>query len=136
MQSLSEVIVGIVVGIIVLLCLPIIIKLFSLCFIIWLVFMVVKEFFGNDEKPAGNTGTNQKDNGYQSTWNEQKNEHSSTSSYNTRSDYRHSGWRNSYDDDYDSSYDDYDDYCSDRYRSDDIPPEEGDGFRGTGAPFL
>ncbi|MBQ9696955.1 MAG: hypothetical protein IJV46_00250 [Acidaminococcaceae bacterium] len=133
MQSLSEAIVGIVVGIIVLLCLPFIIKLFSLCFIIWLVFMVVKEISGTDDVPVDNTGTNQKESGYQSTWNEQNNGHSSAGSYNTRSDCSHSGWRNSYDDDYDSRYDDY---CDDHYISDDIPPEGGDGFRGTGAPFL
>ena len=56
----------------------------------------------------------------------------------TRSDTvkRHNSYSaNSYSSYRNTSYDGYDDYYDD-WHDNDMPPEEGDGFRGTGGPFL
>ena len=128
MQSLLEVIFGIVFFAVIISCLPTIIGFISLCFIIYIIYLVINGLFtdGSEHTTANydrqNEGTER-----QTMHTEQENERKSESnpkSYSTFSSphYRH------------INYDDYDDYYDDRY--DEVPPEEGDGFRGTGASFL
>ena len=112
--------------------LPAIIGFIFLCLIIKSVYSIVNGNSSEEEKtqPYTQTGTVEMHNTkseYQPKREEQKTENVTTKSTGTYSgySYSHSRYRN---DDYDNSY--YDDW------RDDMPPEEGDGFRGTGAPFL
>jgi hypothetical protein len=60
--------------------------------------------------------------------NEQKTESETIKNQNSYSGYSYPRYRQ-------SSYDSYDGYYDD-WSEDDMPPDEGDGFRGTGGPFL
>lgn len=60
--------------------------------------------------------------------NEQKTESGTVKNENRNSSYSYPHYRP-------SNYDRFEDYYDD-WSDNDMPPEEGDGFRGTGAPFL
>ncbi len=135
MKTLLETFFSILFFCIIIACLPSIIGFISLCFIIYFVYTVARSLFGDGtEQTKGNY-----DNHYQTSkqngnaerqimQNEQKTESGTIKSQKSYSSYSYPRYRS-------SSYDRYDDYYDD-WRDDDMPPEEGDGFRGTGAPFL
>ena len=111
--------------------LPTIIGIISLCAITVFVFSLLKNFFSSDEETVGETDRCEdyvKVN-IETEDRNKREEQERTGKSSEKTD-RYSGYRNysrtcNYDDDY------YDDW-----HNDDMPPEEGDGFRGTGAPFL
>lgn len=116
-------------------CLPTIIGFIALCFIIYFIYTIAKSFFSDGtEQTSGdynrqNQTSKQDGNAeWQSMQNEQKTENETIRSQNSYSGHSYPRYRQ-------SSYDKYDDYYDD-WDNDDTPPEEGDGFRGTGAPFL
>ena len=130
MQSLLEVIFSLIFFAIIIMNLPSIIGFISLCIIIKCVYSFVSNASSDNEKTQSSYQTkveerNNTNSEYQQKREEQGTKTSSTGNY---SGYRYSRSRYRNDDEYDNSY--YDDW------QDDIPPEEGDGFRGTGAPFL
>ncbi len=115
--------------------LPTIMGFISLCFIIYFIYMAAKSLFSDGtEQTTGNYSrqnqTSKKDGNaeWQSMQNEQKTESGTVKSQKSYSGYSYPHYRS-------SNYDRYDDYYDD-WDNDDMPPEEGDGFRGTGAPFL
>lgn len=135
MKTLLETFFSILFFGIIIACLPSIIGFISLCFIIYFIYTVAKSLFGNGtEKTTVNydrQNQTSKQNGSaerQTMQNEQKTESETIKNQNSYSGYSYPRYRS-------SSYDSYDDYYDD-WRDDDMPPEEGDGFRGTGAPFL
>lgn len=111
--------------------LPTIIGFISLCVIAVFILSLLKKIVSGDEGTAGETKRCE-DNVKVNIETEDRNkreEQERTGKSSEKTD-RYSGYRNysrtcNYDDDY------YDDW-----HNDDMPPEEGDGFRGTGAPFL
>ncbi len=116
-------------------CLPSIIGFISLCFIIYFIYTVAKSLFGDGaEQTTGNYNrqnqtSQQNGNAERQTMqNEQKTEGETVKNQKSYSGYSYPRYRQ-------SSYDSYDDYYDD-WGDNDMPPEEGDGFRGTGAPFL
>ena len=133
MKSLFETIFAILfIGFIVV-NLPAIIGFIFLCLIVKSVYSIVTGNSSEEEKtqPYNQTGTAEMHNTkseYQQKREVQKTESVTTKSTGTYSGYSYSHSRYRNDDDYDNSY--YDDW------QDDYQPEEGDGFRGTGAPFL
>ena len=123
----SIVFIGIIIA-----CLPTIMGLFSLCIIIYIGYLAVKSLFGDgtEQTDAGHDGWKQdskqnESTGWQSMQHKQKSE-------TARKQNSYSGYGYSY---RSSSCDRYDDYYDDRYDND-MPPEGGDGFRGTVGPFL
>ncbi len=123
----SLVFIGIIIA-----CLPTIMGLFSLCIIMYFGYLAVKSLFedGTEQTDAGNDRWEQDSKqdesaGWQSMQHKQESE-------TAKKQNSYSGYGYSY---RPSSYDRYDDYYDDRYDND-MPPEEGDGFRGTGGPFL
>ena len=116
-------------------CLPTIIGFISLCCIIYFLYKAANSLFSDGtEQTTGSYNSNSqasKQNGdaeHQTMQNEQKTENEPIRNQKSYSSYSYPHFRS-------SSYDDYDDYYDD-WRDDDMSPEEGDGFRGTGAPFL
>lgn len=111
--------------------LPSIIGFLALCAIVVFMLSLLKNFFSGDEGTAGETDRCEDyvkmDIETEDRNKREEQEHTGKSSGKTDrySGYRHYSRTSNYDDDY------YDDW-----RNDDMPPEEGDGFRGTGAPFL
>jgi hypothetical protein len=128
MKSLFETIFALLFIGFILVNLPTIIGFLSLCIIIKCVY----SFLSDASSESGNTQSrNQAEERhntsaeYQQKIEEQKTKTSSTGNY---SGYRYSHPHYSNDDGYDNSY--YDDW------QDDIPSEEGDGWHGTGNPFV
>ena len=131
MKTLFETVFGLLTIAIIIVNLPSIIGFISLCIIIKCVY----SFLSDASSDSGNTqsrnqaeerhNTNAE---YQQKREEQKTKTSSTGNYSSHN-YSPPRYRN--DDDYDSSYDSY----YDDWR-DDIPSEEGDGWHGTGNPFV
>ena len=116
-------------------CLPTIIGFVSLCFILYFVYTVAKSLFSDgteqtDSNYNSNSQTSKQDwsTESQTTQNEQRTESETIKSHKSYSGYSYPRYRR-------SNYDDYDDYYDD-WHDNDMPPEEGDGFRGTGGPFL
>lgn len=116
-------------------CLPSIIGFISLCFIIYFIYTAARSLFGDGtEQATGNYHSQHqtsKQNGNaerQTMQNEQKTESETVKNQKNYSGYSYPHYRR-------SSYDNYDDYYDD-WGDNDMPPDEGDGFRGTGAPFL
>lgn len=110
--------------------LPTIIGFISLCAIVAFIFSLLKNIFSGDE--GSSDGTRQPENYIKvniETERQNKQEEQETVERKAENTGRYTGSQN-----YRRTYDDYDDYYDDRY--DDIPPDEGDGFHGTGAPFL
>lgn len=123
----SLVFIGIIIA-----CLPTIMGLFSLCIIAYFIYQAAKSLFGDETEKtdAGHYGWEQDSKQQenikgQALQNEQKSE-------TARKQNSYSGYSSSY---RTSSYDRYDDYYDDWYDNE-MPPDEGDGFRGTGGPFL
>ena len=130
MKTLIETIFGLLIIAVIIANLPTIMGFISLCIIIKFVYSIVNDASSDDEKTQSSYQTKMEEKNntiseYQQKREEQKTKTNSTSNY---SGYRYSRSRYRNDDEYDNSY--YDDW------QDEIPPEEGDGFRGTGAPFL
>lgn len=111
--------------------LPTIIGIISLCAIVVFFLSLLKNFFSGDEGTAGETERCEDyvkvniETEDRNKREEQERTGKSSEKTDRYSGYRHYSRTCNYDDDY------YDDW-----RNDDMPPEEGDGFRGTGAPFL
>lgn len=127
MKILLETFFGIVFIGIIIACLPTIMGLFSLCVIAYFIYQAAKSLIeGETEKTDADHDGWEPDSKqdrsaeWQSVQDKQKSE---TARKQNSSSYRS------------SSYDGYDDYYDD-WRDNDMPPEEGDGFRGTGGPFL
>ena len=128
MKTLFETVFGLLTIALIIVNLPTIIGFLSLCIIIKCVY----SFLSDASSDSGNTQSGNKaeerhntNAEYQQKIEEQKTKTSSTSKY---SGYRYSHPHYSNDDGYDNSY--YDDW------QDDIPSEEGDGWHGTGNPFV
>ena len=106
--------------------LPTIIGIISLCAITVFVFSLLKNFFPGDEETDGEADRCE-DYVKVNIETEDRNkpeEQERTGKSSEKTD-RYSGYRN------------YSRTCNyDDWHNDDMPPEEGDGFRGTGAPFL
>ena len=135
MKTLLETFFAILFFGIIIACLPTIIGFISLCFIIYFIYTVAKSLFSDGTEQTdgdynSNSQTSKQDGNaeWQSMNNEQKTESETIKSQNSYSGYTYPRYRR-------SSYDSYDDYYDD-WGNDDMPPEEGDGFRGTGGPFL
>ena len=113
--------------------LPTIIGFISLCVIAVFILSLLKNFFSGDEGTAGETDRCED---YVKvnieTEDRNKQEEQGTVEGKAENKERYTGCRN-YGKTY-RNYDDYD-YYDNRYDND-MPPDEGDGFRGTGAPFL
>ena len=116
-------------------CLPSIIGFISLCFIIYFMCTVVRGLFRDEtEQTTGNhnrqnqTSKQDRNDGRPSMPSEQKTDSGTVKNQKSYSGHSYPRYRQ-------SSYDKYDDYYDD-WDNDDTPPEEGYGFRGTGAPFL
>lgn len=116
-------------------CLPSIIGFISLCFIIYFIYTVARSLFGDGtEQTTGNynrqnqTSKQDRNDGWPLMPNEQKTESGTVKNENRNSSYSYPHYRP-------SNYDRFDDYYDD-WSDNDMPPEEGDGFCGTGAPFL
>jgi hypothetical protein len=114
-------------------CLPTIIGFVALCFILYFAYTVVKSLFSD--------GTEQTDNNYRSNsqtskqdesteWQSLQHKQESETAKNQKSysGYSYPRYRRSNYDDYDGYYDDWHD--------NDMPPEEGDGWHGTGNPYV
>ena len=113
--------------------LPTIIGIISLCVIVVFIFSLLKNFFSGDEETVD--GSDQPVNYIKvdiEKERENKEGEQGTVERKEENKERYTGCRN-----YRKTYRDYDDYdyYDNRYDND-MPPEEGDGFRGTGAPFL
>ena len=133
MKSLIEIIFGLLTIAVIIANLPTIMGFISLCLIIKFVYSIVTDASSDDEKTQSGYQTkveerNNTNSEYQQIGEGQKTKTSSTGNY---SGYNYTRPRYRNDDGYDSSYDSY--YGD---WQDDMPPDEGDGFRGTGAPFL
>ena len=135
MKILLETIFSIVFFGIIIACLPTIIGFISLCFILYFVYTVAKNLFSDETEYTvgeynsnGQTSKQDENAEWLSMQSEQKTENETIKSPRSYSGYSYPRYRQ-------SNYDSYDDY-NDDWRDDDMPPEEGDGFRGTGAPFL
>lgn len=106
--------------------LPTIIGFISLCVIAVFILSLLKKIVSGDEGTAGETKRCE-DNVKVNIETEDRNkreEQERTGKSSEKTD-RYSGYRH------------YSRTCNyDDWRNDDMPPEEGDGFRGTGAPFL
>ena len=106
--------------------LPTIIGFISLCAIVVFFLSLLKKIVSGDEGTAGETKRCE-DNVKVNIETEDRNkreEQERTGKSSEKTD-RYSGYRN------------YSRTCNyDDWHNDDMPPEEGDGFRGTGAPFL
>ena len=116
-------------------CLPTIIGFISLCCIIYFIYMAARSLFsdGTEQTTVNYDRKHQvsKQNEHaecQTKPNKQKTESETIKSQKSYSSYSYPHYRR-------SSYDSYDDYYDD-WGDNDMPPEEGDGFRGTGVPFL
>ena len=116
-------------------CLPTIIGFVSMCCIIYFIYMAAKSLFADGTEQTtvnydrqNQTSTQNGDAERQTMQNEQKTESETIKSQKSYSSYSYPHYQR-------SSYDNYDDYYDD-WADNDMPPEEGDGFRGTGAPFL
>jgi len=136
MKFLLETVFNLLIFGIIIMNLPTIIGFVSLCIIIKVVYSIVSDSFSDNEGTHTNkqTGITEKHNikcEYQQKREEQKAEQLKSKSSDTYSGHHYTRPRYSNDDGYDNSYDSYYDGWQD-----DMPPEEGDGFRGTGAPFL
>ena len=110
--------------------LPTIIGFVSLCAIVAFIFSLLKNIFSCDEGSSDKKGQSES---YIKvnieTERQNKQEEQETVERKAENKGRYNVYRN-----YWRTYDDYEDYYDDRYH--DIPPDEGDGFHGTGAPFL
>ena len=116
-------------------CLPTIIGFVSLCFILYFVYTVAKSLFSDgteqtDSNYNSNSQTSKQDwsTESQTTQNEQKTESETSKNQKSYSGYSYPRYRRSNYDDYDGYYDDWHD--------NDMPPEEGDGWHGTGNPYV
>lgn len=108
-----------------------IIGFISLCVIVYFVFslLVGESKHTTENYDRQRQASKQNENSNRRTMhNEQKTESETISSPKSYSGYSYPRYRQ-------SNYDSYDDYYDD-WRDDDMSPDEGDGFRGTGAPFL
>ena len=135
MKVLLETLFSILFFGIIIACLPSIIGFVSLCFIIYFMYTVVRGLFGDGtEQTTGNynrqdqTSKQDRNEGRLSVPSEQTTDSGTVKNQNRNSNYGYPRYRQ-------SNYDSHDDYYDD-WSDDDVPPEEGDGFRGTGAPFL
>ncbi len=117
--------------------LPTIIGFISLCIIIYVICSSVSGFFA-DGKGQSTTNYDRKNQTLernentknQTIQNEYKTESETKKTQKSCSSYNRPCYRQP---NYDKDWGDYD-YYNDW--QDDMPPEEGDGFRGTGGPFL
>ncbi len=117
--------------------LPTIIGFVSLCIIIYVIYSTFSSLFVDGK---GKTTVNYDRNNQtlersenvkkQTMQNEHKTESETKKTQKSCSSYNCPRYRQT---NYDSYWDDYDYYDD---RQDEMPPEEGDGFRGTGGPFL
>ena len=135
MKFLLETFFSIVFFGIIIACLPTIIGFISLCFILYFICKVAKSIFADETEHTvgeynsnGRTSKQDENAGWTSMQSEQKAESETIKSPSSYSGYSYPRYRQ-------SNYDSYDDYYDD-WRDDDMPSEEGDGFRGTGGPFL
>lgn len=138
MKSLFESIFGLLFFAIIIANLPTIIGFISLCVIVKVVYSILSssdtDNTGNKETTSYNQTTLDERQNVKSeyqTKREQKTENNTSNSSGKNSGYSYSRPRYTNDDDYDNSYDSY----YDDWR-DDLPPEEGDGWHGTGNPFV
>jgi len=113
--------------------LPSIIGFLALCAIVVFMLSLLKNFFSSDEETVD--GSDQPVNYIKvdiEKERENKEGEQGTVERKEENKERYTGCSN-----YRKTYCDYDDYdYYDDWHNDDMPPEEGDGFRGTGAPFL
>lgn len=113
--------------------LPSIIGFLALCAIVVFMISLLKNFFSSDEETVD--GSDQPVNYIKvdiEKERENKEGEQGTVERKEENKERYTGCSN-----YRKTYCDYDDYdYYDDWHNDDMPPEEGDGFRGTGAPFL
>ncbi len=144
MQGILEFIAAFIAVAVFFYALPTIIGIAAICLVAVFAYKLVADIFG------GSGGNASDDTGYSNSNNSEYDTHNTASGRNTRIDQtkrqettdtnarneykpntqnrtRYSDYRRCEDADYGSYYDDW---------HDDIPPEEGDGFRGTGGPFL
>ena len=138
MKTLFEIIINLILAAIIIMNLPAIAGFISLCMVIACVFFIVKDTFaGADTKDTVSTNQSGTHNMQhiksecQTKQNEQKIEsktaNNSGQSYSRGYSRPHYSDYDAYDTGYDSYYDD---------RQYDMPPEEGDGWQGTGNPFV
>jgi len=130
MKTLFETIFTIVFAIIFITFLPTIIGIVALGAIVWFIFSMLAGSSDSSSGYSSQSTVSEKRDTYdnQVKTNETKRDSGTSNSSTSYSGNRNSSYRRSYDDYEDSYYDD-------RYDPD-MPPEGGDGFRGTGAPFL
>ena len=135
MKTLLETLFSILFFGIIIACLPTIIGFISLCCLIYFLYKAANSLFSDgteqttdDYNSNSQTSKQNRNAERQTTQNEQKTESETIKSQKSYSSYSYPHYRR-------SSYDSYDDYYDD-WDNDDMPPDEGDGFRGTGAPFL
>jgi len=130
MKTLFETIFTIVFAIIFITFLPTIIGIVALGAIVWFIFSMLAGSSDSSSGYSSQSTVSEKRDTYdnQVKTNETKRDSGTSNSSTCYSGNRNSSYRRSYDDYEDSYYDD-------RYDPD-MPPEGGDGFRGTGAPFL
>ena len=133
MKSLLEAIFSLLIFGIIIMNLPTIIGFISLCIIIKVAYSIINGSSSDNEetqtnKQNGNTEMHNLKTKYKQKMEEQKTEKITTNHSDTYSSYHYSRPHYSNDDGYDNSY--YDHW------QDDIPPEEGDGWQGTGNPFV
>ena len=135
MKVILEAFFGLVFFGIIIACLPTIIGFVSLCFILYFVYMLAKNLFSDETEHTvseynsnGQTSKQDENAEWPSMQSKQKTDNETIKSPRSYSGYSYPRYRQ-------SSYDSYDDYYDD-CRDDDMPLEEGDGFRGTGGPFL
>ena len=131
MKTLLETIFALLFIAMIIINLPSIMGFISLCVIIYFVFSL---FVGGSKHTTDNydrqrqTSKQNENSNRRTMQNEQKTESETIRIPKSYSGYSYPRYRQ-------SNYDSYDDYYDD-WRDDDMPPDEGDGFRGTGAPFL
>lgn len=101
-------------------CLPTIMGVVALCFIIYFIYKVANGLFADRTEQT----VNYERQGHTSQ--QQYEQGAGSETVNNKRSYSH--YRK-------TNYDHYDDYY-DEWRVNDMPTEGGDGFRGTGAPFL
>lgn len=130
MKTLFETILSFAFAILFFTFLPTIIGIVALGVIAWFIYSMLADSPDSSSGYSNQSTVSEKHDTYnnQEKTNETKKESGTSNTSTSYSGNRYSGYRRSYDDYEDSYYDD-------RYDQD-MPPEEGDGFRGTGAPFL
>lgn len=132
MKIILETFFGLVFIGIIIACLPTIMGFFSLCIIAYFIYQAAKSLFGDETEKTDNNHVGWEPDSKQDRSAEWQSVQHKQESETARKQNSYSGYSSSY---RSSSYDRYDDYYDD-WRDNDMPPEEGDGFRGTGGPFL